>query len=62
MQAKYRRIVMGKQWMSLYTAELDVLEMAMRNFLLERITKKEREICERIIKAIDQKDEAYLVY
>jgi hypothetical protein len=53
---------MEKQWMELYTAELDVLEMAMRNFLLERITKKEREICERIIKAIDQKDEAWLVY
>ena len=53
---------MEKKWMSLYTAELDVLEMAMRNFLLERITKKEREICESFLKAIDQKDEAWLVY
>lgn len=54
---------MEKQWMNLYTAELDVLEMALRYFSTAcKTTKHDREICQRIIEAIDQKDEAWLVY
>lgn len=54
---------MEKQWMNLYTMELDVLEMALRYFALDcKTTKKDREICQKIIDAIREKDEAYLVY
>ena len=62
-QTKYRRIVMEKQWMELYTAELDVLDFALWQYSLKRsTTKKQREICEKIRLAIAEKDEAYLVY
>lgn len=54
---------MEKQRMNLYTQELDVLEMALRYFALDcETTKKDREICQKIIDAISEKDEAYLVY
>ena len=54
---------MEKKWMELFTAELDVLETALRQYAWKRTTrKKEKDICERLLKAIDQKDEAYLVY
>lgn len=56
---------MEKQWMELHTYELDVLEMALRYFSTSkqcRTTKKDREVCRRIIDAISEKDEAYLVY
>lgn len=54
---------MEKQWMNLYTQELDVLEIALQCFLLScKTTKKDREICQKIIDAISEKDEAYLVY
>lgn len=54
---------MEKQWMNLYTQELDVLEMALRYFALScETTKKDLEICQKIIDAISEKDEAYLVY
>lgn len=62
-QAKHSGVVMEKQWMNLYTQELDVLEMALRYFLLScKTTKKDREICQKIIDAISEKDEAWLVY
>lgn len=54
---------MKKQWMNLYTQELDVLEAALWQLSLKRTThKKDREICQRIIEAIKEKDEAYIVY
>lgn len=54
---------MEKKQMNLYTQELDVLEIALRCFLLScKTTKKDREICQKIIDAISEKDEAYLVY
>ena len=54
---------MEKKWMNLYTYELDVLEMALRYFVLScKTTKKDREICQKIIGAILEKDEAWLVY
>lgn len=54
---------MEKKMMNLYTQELDVLEMALRYFVLGcKTTMKDREICQKIIDAISEKDEAYLVY
>ncbi len=54
---------MEKKMMNLYTQELDVLEMALRYFVLGcKTTKKDREICQKIIDAISEKDEAHLVY
>lgn len=54
---------MEKKVMNLYTQELDVLEMALRYFVLGcKTTKKDREICQKIIDAISEKDEAHLVY
>lgn len=54
---------MGKQWMELFTAELDVIEAALWQYANKRTThKKAREVAERIISAITEKDEAWLVY
>lgn len=54
---------MEEKRMHLYTQELDVLEMALRYFALGcETTEKDREICQKIIDAISEKDEAYLVY
>lgn len=54
---------MEEKCMHLYTQELDVLEMALRCFLLScKTTKKDREIVEKMLNAISEKDEAYLIY
>lgn len=65
MQAKYRRIVMEKQWMSLYTAELDKLETILLEWLYSHQGKESSEnrfFCRKILDAIREKDEAWLVY
>lgn len=54
---------MEKKQMNLYTQELDVLEIALRCFLLScKTTKGDREIVEKMLNAISEKDEAYLIY
>lgn len=54
---------MKEKCMHLYTQELDVLEIALRCFLLScKTTKKDREIVEKMLNAISEKDEAYLIY
>lgn len=52
---------MEKQWMELFTAELDVIDFALWQYSLTA-KKKQREICNKIRQAIEGKDEAYLVY
>lgn len=57
----------SKSLLSLYTAELDSLEIILRAFINNRTYqaksfKQERELANKLLEAIDQKDEAWLVY